>query len=202
MEEWKEIKGWNGKYEVSNLGNIRSLYTYKYSRTLNDSIRVNRVHNLILGLDTKGYSIVKLCMKEDGIQIQKTQKVHRLVAQAFILNPENKPEVNHIDGCKTNNKITNLEWVTSAENTRHAIRIGLAKSCIYAKGEKNFNAKQVIQYDKNGNFIKIFGSIVDAANEIGLKNTSNIILCCKGKRKSAGGFSWKYVEGQSTIENA
>ena len=106
-EIWKPVNGYEGLYEVSNLGNVRS-------------IRTNRTMKLQLH---KGYLKV-------GLYKQRTLKqfsVHRLVASAFIPNPKSKPEVNHLDGDKTNNRADNLEWCTPCENANHALAMGLRK---------------------------------------------------------------------------
>ena len=113
-EIWKDIEGYEGLYWASNLGNIKSLKKI---------LKLNKV--------AKGYFHATLY--KDGIP--KTFKAHRLTAKAFIPNPENKNEVNHKDGIKTNNNILNLEWNTRAENNRHAIENGLLK---FKKGEGNF----------------------------------------------------------------
>ena len=106
-EEWKDIVGYEGLYQVSNLGRIKNIKknTIKSQRNT-----------------FKGYLQVGLSNKKD-----KTYRVHRLVAQAFIPNPENKPEVNHIDGDKKNDNVENLEWVTGKENIDHAIKTGVFK---------------------------------------------------------------------------
>lgn len=102
MEMWKEIDGYEGRYEVSNYGNVRSL---NFRQT-------GMVKNLKPQPDKKGYLTVGLC-KDGGM---KWGKIHRLVASAFIPNPDNKPQVNHKDGNKANNCVNNLEWATSATN--------------------------------------------------------------------------------------
>ena len=120
--------------------------------------------------------------------------VHRLVASAFIPNIENKPEVNHIDGIKSNNCDWNLEWSTHSENMQHAYDTGLKKPSQLNKcGFKHHNSKPIIQMDKLGNEIAIFESICIAGKLLNI-NQSNIIKVCKNKSKYAGGYSWRYLE--------
>ena len=135
-------------------------------------------------LNHKGYLQIRLCKNA----IQKTHKVHRLVAKAFIHNPKNKPQVNHIDGNKRNNKLNNLEWCTNGENQKHAFKLGLN---IPRRGAEQYNARAIIQYDLNGNKIKEWDSIADAVRGLNLQN-ANIIKCCKGKRKQTGGYTFRY----------
>ena len=120
-EEWREIDGYNGRYQVSNLGRVKSFFD-KEPRIF----KANKV--------TEGY--LRVALRKNSMA--KNHFVHRLVAQAFIPNPENKPQVNHIDGDKTNNRVENLEWMTSEENINHAFKLGLSK---IPKGSKNPNAR-------------------------------------------------------------
>lgn len=113
---------------------------------------------------------------------RKEVSVHRLVAETFIPNPENKLMVNHIDGNTLNNSVNNLEWVTNQENQLHAIRIGLNKNL----GENHKQARKVIQM-KNYKIIKIWGCINEAERQLKI-HQSNIIKCCRGERKTTGGY--------------
>lgn len=107
--------------------------------------------------------------------------LHRLVAFAFLENPENKPVVNHIDGCKTNNCVSNLEWCTIKENNQHNHNAGFIK--LYKR--------KIAQYNLNGDLVKEYESIVSAHKETGVKGIKSVLY---NKQKSSGGFLWKYLE--------
>ena len=174
MEEvWKDIKGCENKYQVSNLGNIKNVLT-------NTIIRGSVFNN--------GYKFVSI----KG----KNKTIHRLVAQAFIPNPNDYPVINHIDGNKLNNCVDNLEWCTYKYNTREAIKLGLMK-IKYNSYDNRIRAKKVAQYTKDNIYIKTFIGSIDAEKELkqkGIKiNARNIRNVCKGKRKTAGGYKWEYV---------
>lgn len=133
MESWRDIKGYEGYYQVSNLGNVRAVErTTIVEQARYDKPRVvkRRAGLLKQHRDGKGYPMVRLCR----LGIVKTINVHRLVALAFIDNPLNKPAVNHIDADPFNNRADNLEWCTIAENNAHTHKLGRAvKACTYKK---------------------------------------------------------------------
>ena len=121
MEIWKDIKGLEGSYQVSNLGRVKSLA--RVIKRSDNTIQTFKERILKVLPDNNGYSRVSLPIKGKQTKV----RIHRLVAIAFIENKENKKEVNHIDGIKNNNNVTNLEWCTGSENRKHAWDIGLRK---------------------------------------------------------------------------
>lgn len=184
MERWADIPGYEGMYQVSDLGNVRSL-----DRVSTHSIRgAIKLHGKVLkGGLCKGYPMVALC--KDGKS--KTHKVHRLVAAAFVPNPEGLPEVNHRDGCKSNNAARNLEWCTHSCNIRHAYAVGL-------KTPRNDMTKAVNALKKpvkqilNGCVVAVYESAREAERVTGVYSTA-IGRCCSGKAKSAGGYCWQFA---------
>ena len=166
-EEWKDIVGYEGLYQVSNLGRIKALERKYKHRTYPSII-------LKLREDTHGYLQTFLYKKN----IRKTYLVHRLVAVAFIKNPNHYDEVNHIDEDKTNNKLSNLEWCNRNYNVNYGNRT--LKT-----------AKKIEQYDLNNNFIKAWNSIAEASRKLKVAS-SGISACCIGINKTCGGYIWKY----------
>ena len=216
-EIWKDIKGYEGKYQVSSLGNVKSLLDKQLNK-----------REIILkpSLNHKGY--LRVYLSKDSKKSTKT--IHRLVAETFIPNLESKKTVNHIDGNKINNRVDNLEWLSNTENQKHAWELGLKKAL---KGEKNpmygkklsnetklkisktlkgkITGENHPMYGRSGdkspvakkviclNNKKIFKCVKLGAKEVGLKNPSGISYCCKGKRQSAGKVDgeparWMYYE--------
>ncbi len=118
------------------------------------------------------------------------QLVHRLVAKTFIPNPDSKPQVNHKDGNKKNNKVSNLEWATRSENMLHALDVGLNPM---VKNNKS-HSKAVDMYSLDGKILLTFPSAAEARRQTGI-DAAHIRSCCKGKQKTSGGFMWKYHSG-------
>jgi len=191
-EEWRDVTGYEGLYQVSNTGKVKSLDRYVKARS--DSKMIKRGTVMKLQESHKGYCIVSL-HKENNI---KSFSVHRLVAEAFIPNPMRKPQVNHKDCDKKNNMVSNLEWCTQDENMRHASDNGIYNN----KSSKQLSAirknqliasekrkKAVNQYSVDGLFIRQFASMTEAEKETGT-SLSKISMCCNGKRKKANGYKW------------
>ncbi|MBO7526481.1 MAG: HNH endonuclease [Clostridia bacterium] len=163
-EIWKPIKDYENLYEISNFGVIRKVKT---KRPLKVFYRTN------------GYYTTSLCKNYKVTMIY----LHRIIAETFIPNPNNLPCINHKDGNKTNNDLSNLEWCTYSDNNRHAYETGLK------------NCKKVAQYDIDGNLINIYNSVINASKETNISQ-ANISSCALGKRNKAGGFIWKYLESK------
>ena len=181
-EIWCTIPGYDGAYEVSNYGRVRSL-----DRTINLGKRYERCYaSQILKLSTcrGGYMQVGLKMGKN----RKMELVHRLVAQAFIPNPKHKPQVNHIDGDKTNNRADNLEWCTDSENKRHAWLKGLMKVKHQSVDKRRVKCFKAIECVETG---EIFVSVTAAAKRYNIA-ISCITNCAKGKTKNSAGHTWKY----------
>lgn len=176
MEQWKAIKGTNGDIEVSNYGRIRSNL---------------RTHGFILKAqkDNKGYLRISVTLN----RTKQRYKVHRAVAMAFIPNPNNLPQVNHIDGNKENNSSFNLEWCTNKENARHAINNGLWVNVLSAAKKANDSKKRPIIATEisTGNDYP-FESMSDAERAIGTRHINDVI---KGIRKQANGYTFRYALG-------
>jgi hypothetical protein len=182
MEIWQNIKGFENLYKISTYGRIKSLGNGKSTNSQTKNERILKTN-----FSKTGYEKAKLF--KDGKRHYFS--VHRLVALTFLSNDFNKKEVNHKDGNKSNNNISNLEWVTSSENQLHAFKNGLQKSKM---GKDHVQSKSILQYDLNGNLIRKFESINQVKRELGF-NSFGIIKCCKKEKKynTAYKFKWEYA---------
>lgn len=173
IETWKDIPKYEGLYQVSNMGRIKSLKRKTLNgKCLYDKILNNRINH-------NGYLMIFLS-KNKKI---KGYRIHRLVAQAFIPNPDNLPQVNHIDKNKTNNRINNLEWCTAKYNTQHAI---------INKLRDNKYRRKIVQCDLDNNIVKEWNSIKEAT-DFGFSK-SGIWQCCNNKRNMHKNYKWYYKE--------
>lgn len=180
-EIYKDIPNYKGLYQVSNFGNVKSIFNEKL---LKPYVRKTGYVHVLLSKDGK----------------RKCYTIHKLVMLAFV-GESNGLDVNHIDGNKQNNKLDNLEYCTRKENSKHAWKTGLCKytektretARNHCKTVGQNNRKPVIQKDLNGNFIKRWNSIIEAGKTLNI-NRANITSCCKknGTYKTAGGFIWEY----------
>jgi hypothetical protein len=188
MENWKDIEGYEGMYQVSDLGRIRSLDRYvRNSKTMSiKKGRVLKLHNHV-----NGYLRVSLC--RDGSE--RYTMVHRIVANAFIGGqPGESFVVMHLNDCKKDNRAENLKWGTNQENSMDAYLKGLTKNPMAGKfNEENHFSKPVNQCQITGEFIRRFPNSYEVKRTLGI-NQGNIIQVCKGGRNHAGGFKWAYAE--------
>lgn len=177
---WKDIKGYENKYRINSMGDVLSL-NYRNS---------NKSQLLKPMCNRGGYWVVNLMAHCN----RKTETVHRLVALAFIPNPNNKKEINHKDFNKGNNKAYNLEWVTPSENVRYTVASGRQHNPNKGKfGVDNHSSKAVIQCDGFGYELHKFGSMSEAERETGI-HVAAISACCRKVKHhlTAGGYKWKY----------
>lgn len=171
-EEWRDIEGYIGLYQVSTWGRVKSL---NYNKTGKERI-------LKLRDNGRGYLFVSLC--KDGKS--KQYYIHRLIACAFIPNPHGYNEINHLDECKSNNFVENLEWCSKSHNVNYGTR---------NKRMAEKLSLPVIGIDCTTGLILEFPSIREASRQTGT-DKSHICACCKGKLKSSGGYIWHYLEDQ------
>ena len=192
IEIWKPIVGYEGLYEVSNLGKVKAIKWH----------RGNEEKEIKPYTTYKGYLRLRLTKNGKGKQFQ----IHRLVAEAFIPNPENKPYIDHINTDRTDNTVwlnedgsinyekTNLRWVTNKENCNNPI-----SKQNYSKSNKGKTAVPILQFDKNMNFIKKWESMTDAETSLGIKSRLSEYCGNKYGRKTAGGFIWRYADDYERI---
>ena len=176
-EIWKPIEDYEN-YMVSNLGRVKSL---NYRRTGKEKI--------LKPFKARGYLVVDL-LDGTGKKGRKTNFIHRLVAQAFIPNPLNLPEVNHIDEDKLNNCVDNLEWCDRSYNVNYGNRNKNAFETL-SKTNTCKQPKPILQYSIDGNFIKEWSSACEVQRQLGYYQR-NIRACCNGKSKKSHNFLWRY----------
>jgi hypothetical protein len=203
-EVWKDIPNYEGYYQVSNYGRIKSLKR-EVQTERNYLLQIPKEMILKARCDS-GYSRYEFC--KDGVH--KKTSAHRMEALAFIQNTEDKPFIDHIDGNKMNNCLYNLRWCTASENMRNEITVQklseASKGRIMSEETKrkiseqkvgkkmcgeNPNAKRVLQFDKNGNLLKEWSCAAEAARELGF-NFRNISACCNGKKHTHRGYIWRF----------
>lgn len=163
-EMWEEVEGYEGVYLISNYGRLWS----------------NLSNKLLKPANYHGYYHYCLCRGEE----RNWCRAHRLVALAFIPNPDNKPTVNHINEIKTDNRATNLEWATTLEQNIHGTRL--------QRVSNSTPKKSVIRMNQDSSQTVMYPSISEAARTNNLP-TDNIVKCLRGRRKSCGGYQWKYA---------
>lgn len=182
-EIWKDIEEFPN-YQISNMGRIKVKEhitkgknggSYKFK----EKIKTQR-------LKKSGY--LDCCFRKQGESKSYNLNIHRFVAQAFIPNPENKPQVNHINEDKTDNRVCNLEWSTSKENCNHGTRNKRISDYKMNKGN------MVQKLDLNGGILETYTSVRQADRMNKKCNQSAIVKCCKGKQKTCGGYLWRYVD--------
>lgn len=171
----REIKGYEGLYAVDADGRVFNLRTGKEKKPT---------------IGNHGYLAVDLFKNGQ----RKTLLVHRLVAEAFIPNPHKKRTVNHKDGNKLNNRISNLEWATHSENHKHSFRkLGRTSYMTGRFGHLNHNSKPILQCSLNGDVIQRFDSIHCAERATGILNNA-ICACLRGRARTSGGYKWRYED--------
>ncbi len=175
QEIWKPVTNYEGKYEVSNLGRVKSI----------------RSHDTYIMKPNSNRGYLRVGLRKDGIK--KYLSIHRLVLEAFVPNPQNLPQVNHKDECKTNNRVENLEWCDASYNSSYGCR---NRKILETRRKKKVGMypKAVIQMDLSGHIIAQYESLMEACRKTNI-DYSNISKCCREgcRNKIAGGFLWKFV---------
>ena len=187
-EIWKPVVGYEGIYEVSSLGRVKSC-----ERTIirSNGREINFPDKIMkTSINHKGYLIIDL--RKNGKR--SGGFVHRLVGKAFIDNPLNKEQINHKNGNKTDNRVQNLEWVTNQENMAHAYKF-LGRT---NKDASESRKRVVEQLSDDLSVISVFSSIQEAFDKTGINNISAV---CRGIRPNAGGYKWRYSTGKGSDSN-
>lgn len=193
-EIWKDISGYDGVYQISNRGRVRSFTNRKNGGVLKPGMCGN-----------PGPYLIAILVRNCGSD-RKALYIHRLVAEHFLPLVDGKTEVNHIDGNTLNNNVENLEWCTHNENMKHASASGaLSKGQIPHRGAKNPNSKAVLQFNLNGDLVREWESVNQIMREAGIP-ASRIFRCCNPQKyphdKTAFGFIWRYKYGKANNQDA
>lgn len=210
MEEeiWADIKGYEGLYKISNYGNVKSLERYKKNHSKMAKVEEKDMKPY---LNNNGYLYVNL--NKNGIC--KHIYIHRLLMEAFVPNPNNYSCINHRDGNKLNNSLTNLEWCSYSYNNKEAYRLGLKKPSKNLigkkrseetkrkisksqKGKKNKGVRKIMravnQYSLDGEFLNSYESSREAIRSLGKGTPSCITIACRKEKTTAYGYIWRYAE--------
>lgn len=193
-ELWKDVKGYEGLYQVSNMGRVRSL-DHEAEVTRDCITFVMRKKGKVLSPTRRQHGYVGVMLYGKGGHATrgfKTFSVHRLVAEAFVENPNGYDEVNHLDECKTNNRADNLEWCDRKYNTNY----GTTQKRRAEKARNNpTRSRQIVQKDLDGEVIKIWPSMGEIRRQTGYAQ-ANICRCCQGSKSysHAYGYKWEYAD--------
>lgn len=202
-EIWKDIAGYEGYFQISNFGRVKSLERIVLWQGKPRKEKEKMKEHYI---SREGYPCVTLCKERKS----RSYFVHRLLAQAFIPNPDNKPFVDHIDTNKENFSLDNLRWVTAKENANNPKTLQHCRENTYTENSlrKRIETRKergcksaprmVFQYSKEGDFVSEYESSSEAERQTGI-NACSIALVCKGKRYSAGGYIWSYDKNSKVI---
>lgn len=181
-EIWKAVAGYEGIYEISNLGTLRSL-----TRKTNHG---KTIYGRTLSTKTNNRGYIQVCLSSVGKQDYRL--LHRLVAEAFVPNEKGLPQVNHKDEDKDNNRAENLEWCTNLYNRHYGTGLSRAAENHDYDQIAEKNRRTIKQFDKNGNLLNVRRGLKSAQDASGV-HESNIRRCCCGRGTSAGGYVWQYA---------